>query len=184
MRTLVVLGSTGQVGRELARCGLPPGWRMHGPNRHAADLTAPTALARALGAVENVAAVVNAAAYTAVERAETEPTLAFAVNAEAPGVLAGLCAERGLPFVHLSTDYVFDGRRRPGGWREDDPPVPLGVYGRSKAAGERAALDAGGRATVLRTSWVFSPFGRNFLTTMLHLGRMQSVVRVVADQIG
>jgi len=178
MKDLLVFGRTGQVATELAR--LAPGARFLG--RDQADLTDPAACAAAIRA-SDCAAVLNAAAYTAVDRAESEPDLARAVNAEAPAAMARAAAERGVPFLHLSTDYVFDGSgERP--WSETDPTGPLGVYGATKLAGERGIAAAGGQWAVLRTSWVFSAHGANFVRTMLRLGAERDELRVVADQQG
>jgi dTDP-4-dehydrorhamnose reductase len=127
--------------------------------------------------------VFNAAAYTAVDRAEQDRDVAFKVNAEAPGVLARACAARGAVLVHYSTDYVFDGRKA-GRYVETDPTAPLNVYGASKLAGERATLEAGGPALVFRTSWVFGDHGGNFAKTMLKLARERDALRVVGDQHG
>jgi dTDP-4-dehydrorhamnose reductase len=127
--------------------------------------------------------VINAAAYTAVDSAESEPDLAQVINADAPGAMARACAELGIPFLHVSTDYVFDG----GGtepWQVSDPIAPLGVYGRTKAAGEQAVRDAGGTHAILRTSWVFSAHGNNFVKTMLRLSETRDALNVVDDQIG
>jgi dTDP-4-dehydrorhamnose reductase len=127
--------------------------------------------------------VVNAAAYTAVDRAESEPDAAFRANAHAPGEIADACARRHLALVHYSTDYVFDGRgTRP--YREDDPVDPLGVYGASKYAGEQAVIASGARHLVLRTAWVYAAHGHNFLRTMLRLAGERDELRVVADQVG
>lgn len=128
-------------------------------------------------------AVINAAAYTAVDRAEDEPEAAFAANAEGPGRLAQACAVRGIPLVHYSTDYVFDGRgTRP--YRDDDATDPLGVYGASKLAGEEAIARSGARHLILRTAWVYGLYGANFLRTMLRVGAERDELRVVADQRG
>jgi len=127
--------------------------------------------------------IINAAAHTAVDRAESEPDLAFAINATAPGVFAEEAAALGIPFIHYSTDYVFDGRKE-GAWTETDTPNPLGVYGKSKLAGEQAIEKAGGQYLILRTSWVYSLTGRNFLLTMQHLLPEREKLTVVADQIG
>src|SRR5690606_28732002 len=128
-------------------------------------------------------AVINAAAYTAVDKAESEPDAAFALNRDAPGRLARLCAERDIPFVHISTDYVFPGDK-PGAYVEDDARAPRSVYGRSKAEGEDAVIAAGGRFAVLRTAWVFGAFGQNFVRTMLRLSETRDEIGVVADQLG
>lgn len=178
---VLVFGRTGQVATELLRRA-PAGVEVTALGRAEADLADPAACAGIIGQAE-ADAVINAAAYTAVDRAEAEETLAMAVNAVAPAVLAKACAARGLPFLHLSSDYVFDGSgdrpRRPG-----DPTGPLGAYGRSKLAGERGVALAGGAALVLRTSWVFSAHGANFVKTMLRLGASRDALRVVDDQVG
>lgn len=128
-------------------------------------------------------AVINAAAYTAVDRAEDEPEAAFAANAEGPGRVAQACAERGIALVHYSTDYVFDGRgTRP--YRDDDATNPLGIYGASKLAGEEAIARSGARHLILRTAWVYGLYGANFLRTMLRVGAERDELRVVADQRG
>lgn len=174
---IAVFGQTGQVARELARLG---GVTCLG--REVADFASPDAVRRA---AEGVAAdaIVNAVAYTAVDRAESEEDLARAVNATSVGALAEVAAARGLPLVHISTDYVFDGGgTRP--WRPDDPVAPLGAYGRTKLMGEAAVRAAGGTHAILRTSWVFSAHGTNFLRTMLRLGAERDSLRIVADQIG
>ncbi len=127
--------------------------------------------------------VVSAAAYTAVDRAEAEPDLAMAVNAEGPRTLAQACAAEGIPIIHLSTDYVFDGSGdRP--WREDDPTGPINVYGHTKLAGEVAIRESGVRHAILRTSWVYSPFGANFVKTMLRLAEDREIINIVDDQVG
>ena len=181
MRVLV-FGETGQVARALARQGAARGAQVAALGRDRADLADAQACAAAIAATD-AEVVVNAAAYTAVDRAEAEPGLAHAVNEGAPGAMARACAARALPFLHVSTDYVFDGA--PGrGWREDDPTDPLGVYGASKRAGEAAVTEAGGAHAILRTAWVFSAHGANFVRTMLRLGAERDVLRVVDDQIG
>ena len=188
---LLVLGGNGQVGHELRRALAPLGEVVattrsgalpDGSACERADFDAPATLP---GLVERIAPdiVVNAAAYTAVDKAETDIEAAFRANAEAPGALARACAARGIPFVHYSTDYVFDGQgTRP--CREDDPVAPLGVYGASKRAGEVAVIDAGGRHLIFRTAWVYGSHGHNFMRTMLRLGAERDRLRVVADQVG
>ena len=150
--------------------------------RAEADLADPESCARAVAAAETDI-VVNAAAYTAVDRAEQEEAVATTVNGEAPGAIARAAAGRGLPFLHVSTDYVFDGSGD-GPWTEDDPPAPLGAYGRSKLAGERAVAAAGGAHAILRTSWVHAGHGANFVRTMLRAGASRPRLTVVDDQRG
>lgn len=188
---ILVLGANGQVGAELLPRLAPLGKVVaatrsgHLPDGAAcelADLSAPESLPSLLARVAPDV-VVNAAAYTAVDRAEQERDLAFRVNAEAPGVLALACADAGIRLVHFSTDYVFDGQgSRP--WREDDPTGPLGVYGASKLAGEQAVLAADAMHLVFRLCWVYAAHGQNFLRTMLRLGAEREQLRVVADQRG
>ncbi|AKC87447.1 dTDP-4-dehydrorhamnose reductase [Pseudoxanthomonas suwonensis] len=191
MTRLLVVGANGQIGRELRRSLQPLGEVVaatrdgrldDGRACAVADLSGPQSL---VALVRDVApsAVVNAAAYTAVDKAESDVEAAFRINAEAPAALAGACAAAGIPFVHYSTDYVFDGQgTRP--YREDDPTAPLGVYGASKLAGEEAVRAAGGRHLIFRTAWVYAAHGHNFLRTMLRLGAEREELRVVADQTG
>jgi len=180
MRVLL-FGPTGQVGREILERAPAGGVTVAAADRAVADLADPESLRRVIDAAE-VDAVINAAAWTAVDLAETEEAAALAANGVAPGVMARACAARDLPFLHVSTDYVFDGAPgRP--WREDDPVAPVNAYGRTKLAGERAVADAGGRWLTVRTSWVFSPHGRNFVKTMLSLAAREQLT-VVDDQYG
>jgi dTDP-4-dehydrorhamnose reductase len=188
---ILLFGANGQVGTELRRSLAPlgdvvattrSGTLPDGAPCVAADLGVPESLP---ALIETIAPdiVVNAAAYTAVDRAEGERAQAFRINAEAPGVIARACAARGAWLVHYSTDYVFDGSAsRP--YREDDPVAPLGVYGASKYAGEQAIGDSGARHLILRTAWVYAAHGHNFLRTMLRLASERDVLRVVADQVG
>ncbi len=178
---ILVTGADGQVGWELVRSLAPLG-RVLATRRTDLDLTREEAI-RALVRELRPAAIVNAAAYTAVDRAESEPELAFAVNGRAPGVLAEEAARLGAPMIHYSTDYVFDGTKGTP-YREDDPVAPLGVYGESKLAGERAVAAATPEHVVLRTSWVYGRRGHNFLRTMLRLAHEREEIRVVADQRG
>ena len=154
---VLVFGRTGQVARALASIA-GPSWVFAGRDR--ADLTKPDDMVACLNN-EPWDVVINAAAYTAVDLAESQPELAYAVNADAPGVMARHCASRNVPFIHLSTDYVFDGKKT-GSYVESDPVNPLGVYGASKAQGEEAVLNAGGRPVILRTSWVYAPTRAQF----------------------
>lgn len=177
----LVFGTTGQLGIELARTA-PRGTLLLAFGREAADLTHPATCA-ALVAATDADVVINAAAYTAVDAAETDRETARLVNAAAPGAMAKAAAARALPFLHVSTDYVFDGSgTRP--WREDDPTAPLGAYGATKLEGERLVAAAGGPHVILRTSWVFSAHGRNFVRTMLRLGAERERLSVVDDQRG
>jgi len=177
----LVFGTTGQLGIELARTA-PRGTLLLAFGREAADLAHPETCA-ALVATTDVDVVINAAAYTAVDAAETDRETAHLVNAEAPGAMARAAARRAIPFLHVSTDYVFDGSgTRP--WREEDPVAPLGVYGQTKLAGERAIIAADGPHAILRTSWVFSAHGRNFVKTMLRLAAERETLSVVDDQRG
>lgn len=175
---ILVFGRTGQVARELAR--LVPDAVYLG--RDQADLSDPEACAAAIRA-HNPRAVINAAAYTAVDRAEDQEALAAYINGAAPAAMARECAALSVPFVHISTDYVFDGAGT-APFAPDHPTAPLGAYGRTKLMGEQGVQAAGGTHAVLRTSWVFSCHGSNFVRTMLRLGAERDVLRVVADQIG
>ncbi len=180
MRVLII-GRTGQVARELIRRAAPD-VTVTALGRDQADLSDPVGCARAI-LLARADAVINAAAYTAVDRAESEVRLAMTVNGEAPGVMALAAAARNMPFLHLSTDYVFAGTGRTP-FVPLARPVPVSAYGRSKLLGERAVAAAGGNALVLRTSWVFSAHGSNFVRTMLRLGRERETLNVVADQTG
>jgi len=189
--TILLLGANGQLGQELRRALAPLGTIVattrsgalsDGSACEVADFDQPASLTALLDRVRPTV-VVNAAAYTAVDRAEDDREAAFRANAEAPGVLAHWCAQAGVPLVHYSTDYVFDGQgTRP--YREDDATAPLGVYGASKLAGEQAIRAAGGRHLIFRTAWVYASHSANFLRTMLRVGAERDVLRVVADQVG
>jgi dTDP-4-dehydrorhamnose reductase len=183
MMRLLVIGASGQVARALAaQARMHPGLGLTTAGRPDLDLSVPGS-ARNVILRDRPEVVINAAAWTAVDRAESEPEAASRVNAEAVGEIAGACADLGARFVHLSTDYVFDGTaRRP--WREDDPTGPLGVYGRTKLAGEQLALAAQADTVILRTAWVYGPNPPNFLCTMLRLARTRTEVQVVDDQTG
>jgi len=179
---LLVLGAGGQVGRELCRLAWPAGYDIAAHDRDRIDITQREAVFTAV-ARERPDIVINAAAYTAVDRAESEPDAAWAGNCIGPANLAAACHDAGVPFVHLSTDYVFDGTKI-GAYREDDPVNPLGVYGKSKEAGDRAVRGALPQHVIVRTAWVYSAHGSNFVKTMLRLGAERPVSRVVADQTG
>lgn len=177
----LVFGKTGQVGR----C-LEGRLRSLGDvsflDRAQADLSRPQTAARAIETLQPDV-VINAAAYTAVDQAESEPDLAQTVNAEAPAAMAVACARVGAWLVHYSTDYVFDGRAA-APYGEEDVPAPCNVYGRSKLAGEEAIRESHDRHLIFRTSWVYSNFGRNFLNTMLRLADERDELSIVADQTG
>ena len=183
---LLVFGCNGQVGWELQRALAPFGkvtaLRRDDPRGLCGDIAQPKGLA---STVRQMApdVIINAAAYTAVNDAESDPEQAFAINAIAPGVLADEAKAIGAWFVHYSTDYVFDGSGdRP--WREDDPTGPLNVYGQTKLAGEHAIQESGCRHLIFRTSWVYAPRGRNFLRTMLRLSAERDSLQVIDDQHG
>jgi dTDP-4-dehydrorhamnose reductase len=179
---ILITGGQGQVGLELAAVHWPTGVRLHAPSRRELDLTS-TASVNAYFAGKTFAAAINAAAYTAVDRAESEAEAAFAVNARGPALLADAMRAAGTPIVHISTDYVFDGAKD-GVYLDSDPVNPLGVYGASKEAGERAIRETAARAVILRTAWLVSPHGQNFIKTMLRFGAERPVLRVVDDQRG
>src|SRR5579871_1661504 len=178
---IVLTGVTGQVGRELisplARLG-----DVVAADRSVLDLAEGGTLLEALDRLAPDL-IINPAAYTAVDRAEDERELAFAVNGEAPAVIARWAARKRVPLLHFSTDYVFNGSGE-APWREDSPTAPLSVYGASKLAGEEAIRAEGGPHLIVRTSWVYAAHGANFLTTMARLARERAELRVVADQVG
>ena len=176
--TLLVFGQTGQVAQALASLA-PEAVFL---SRTQADLSDPEACAAAIRA-HAPQAVINAAAWTAVDRAEAEEAAAHVVNAEAPGAMARACADLAIPFLHVSTDYVFDGSGD-SPWQPGDATGPINAYGRSKLAGEEAIRAAGGPHAILRTSWVFSAEGANFVKTMLRLSETRDALGVVGDQIG
>lgn len=189
--SVLVFGGNGQVGQELLRAlaVLGPvvattrsGKLADGSDCEIADFNAPESLPALLDRLQP-SAVVNAAAYTAVDRAEQEPEAAFRANAQAPAVIAQWCATHGVPMVHYSTDYVFKGDGA-APYGEDDTTEPLGVYGSSKRDGEDAVRAAGGRHLIFRTAWVYASHGGNFLRTMLRVGAERDELRVVADQVG
>lgn len=176
MSTLV-FGKTGQVARELQALG-----NVTCLSRAEADLSGPESCAKAIRD-HSPSGVINAAAYTAVDRAEDEATEAARVNGCAPAAMAKACAELGVPFVHISTDYVFDGSGDEP-WKPDYLTNPKNAYGLSKLIGEKAIREAGGRYAILRTSWVFSAHGSNFVKSMLKLSEDRDQLNIVADQVG
>lgn len=181
MRTILLTGASGQVGWELQR-SLSTLGRVVAPSHRDFDLSRPKTLAAAIRNIKPDL-IVNPAAYTAVDKAETEQELACAINAEAPGLLAKEAARRGISLVHFSTDYVFDGNKFDA-YTETDKPNPLGVYGASKLAGEEAVQASRAEHLILRTSWVYGMRGKNFLLTMQRLAHERDKLTVVADQFG
>jgi len=179
---ILVIGAEGQLARALGRLKYIDGHRIVCRGRPDADVTDPSALQRLFSACAP-AVVVNAAGYTAVDGAQREAASAFAVNAEGAERLARLCRDRQIPFVHVSTDYVFDGTGQTP-YRETDPTAPLGVYGASKAAGEASIRRVHPRHVILRTAWLYSRDGHNFLNTMLRLDAERAEISVVDDQRG
>ena len=178
---ILLTGATGQVGFELQRTLAPLG-EILAAGREALDLASSASIMSAVRALRPDL-IVNCAAYTAVDRAESEPAAAMTVNATAPGVLAEEAKRLGAGLIHFSTDYVFDGEKA-GAYDEADAPNPLNAYGRSKLEGERAVAQSGARHLILRTSWVYSRRGKNFLLTMLELAKTRPELRIVDDQRG
>jgi dTDP-4-dehydrorhamnose reductase len=180
-RAILLFGANGQVGWELQRS-----LAVLGPvvalDRAAVDLTSPAAITALIDA-QRPQAIVNAAAYTAVDKAEQQRELAFAINAAAPGAMATAAAKAGIPFIHYSSDYVYAGNK-PGVYVETDATGPLSAYGHSKLAGDEAVLACGGQAVILRTSWVYAARGANFMKTMLRLAGKRDSLKVVGDQVG
>ncbi len=175
-----MFGKTGQISREVLRHA--GGHEILALDRTAADLADPSACASLVRRCD-ADIILNAAAYTAVDRAESEPEIAHLLNAAAPGTMARAARERGLPFLHVSTDYVFNGSGNEP-WKTGDGTGPINVYGQTKLLGEAEILASGARAAILRTSWVFSAHGSNFVKTILRLGKERSVLNVVDDQVG
>lgn len=181
-RTILITGAAGQLGIELQRCPWPDGWDVVAFDRGALDLADPEAIA-AIMSERDWTAVINAAAYTAVDKAESDVVTAWRVNAVAPAAFGAACARAGIPLVQVSTDYVFAGDKA-GAWHVDDPVAPLGVYGASKLGGELAVRTSGARHAIVRTSWVVSAHGQNFIKTMLRVGQDRDMLTVVDDQRG
>jgi dTDP-4-dehydrorhamnose reductase len=181
MTRILITGVSGQIGSEAARC-FSAFANVIAADRGQLDLSQPSALAARLDELAPDV-IVNSAAYTAVDRAEDERDLAFTINAESPAVMARWAAARGVPLMHLSTDYVFDGSGAQP-WREDDPVAPLNAYGASKRAGEEGIRAAGGPHLIVRTSWIYAAHGSNFLRTIYRLAREKEELTIVDDQIG
>ncbi len=181
MRRILLTGKNGQVGWELQRTLAALG-EVITLDRHGMDLANPDSIRRVVREIKP-ALIINAAAYTAVDKAETEPELAMAINGTAPGVLAEEAKRLGAGIVHYSTDYVFDGSKNTS-YIEEDIPNPLNVYGRTKLAGEQAIFSVGVPYLIFRTSWVYGSRGKNFLLTILRLARERNDLRIVDDQVG
>jgi dTDP-4-dehydrorhamnose reductase len=179
---LLVTGAKGQLGWELCSMGPSYGLDVIPLDLPGFDITDPLRVDEAL-AQEDISLVINAAAYTAVDRAESEPEIAFAVNSGGPGYLALACARRNIPLIHISTDYVFDGNKGTP-YVEADPICPIGIYAESKAAGEKAVREALQTHIILRTSWLYGAHGNNFVKTILRLAKEREELRVVDDQYG
>ena len=182
MSTVLVTGAGGQLGTELQRCSWPAGWEIVAIDQADLDLTDTAAIA-AMVASRPWALVINGAAYTAVDKAEDDLVTAWSVNALAPAAFAQGCAAAAIPLIQVSTDYVFAGDKQ-GAWDVDDPTGPLGVYGASKLGGELAVRTSGARHVIVRTAWVVSAHGGNFVKTMLRVGADRDALSVVADQHG
>jgi len=178
----LLLGGTGQVGEEFRALASRKNIELVAPNRSTIDLANASAVADIVGA-NSWSAVINLAAYTDVDRAESEESIAFAINAEAPGQMAAETGRRGIPLIHISTDYVFDGQKH-APYVEDDAPAPLNAYGRSKLAGEENVRAGNRQHVILRSSWIYSPYRKNFVRTILRLAAERDKLTVVSDQCG
>ncbi|MBN1932765.1 MAG: dTDP-4-dehydrorhamnose reductase [Desulfobacterales bacterium] len=179
---ILLIGANGQIGWELIRKCTDYDIDIIALNHQELDITDPAAVRNVIFHTE-ISLVINTAAYTAVDRAEAEPRIVFAVNRDGPGYLASCCSEIDIPLIHISTDYVFDGRKTTP-YIETDVLSPLGIYGKSKAEGEIEIAKRLKKYIILRTAWLYGIHGTNFVKTMLHLGRKQDVIRVVSDQYG
>lgn len=181
-KRILITGGTGQVGTALLHCSWPGDVQLIAPTRNDLDLNDFESIERYISSGD-FSAVVNSGAYTAVDRAEDDIVSAWKINALAPAAIAAASRRIGIPLVHISTDYVFDGSKSEP-YIEDDPVAPLGVYGASKEAGEQAVRTGNPRHVILRTAWVFSAHGTNFVKTMLRLGDERAQIKVVDDQLG
>jgi dTDP-4-dehydrorhamnose reductase len=179
---ILLTGANGQVGWELSNRGGQRGFEVLALNRSDLDITDPVSVSKEVNR-SGASLVINGAGYTAVDQAESEPKLAFAANRDGPAYLASACGKAGIPLVHISTDYVFDGQKK-GPYLATDPVSPLSVYGKSKAAGEVEVREHLREHLILRTGWVYGVHGHNFVKTILRLGREREVVQVVDDQYG
>jgi dTDP-4-dehydrorhamnose reductase len=179
---ILVIGANGQLGWELCRKGKEEGFHTIPLDLPDFDITNPSKVNKAVNQAD-ASLVINAAAYTEVDEAESEPEAAFAVNCDGPSYLASSCTENGIPLIHISTDYVFDGNKK-GPYLETDTISPLGVYGKSKAEGEAEVRKCLQSHIILRTAWLYGVHGHNFVNTILRLGREKEILRVVADQYG
>ena len=182
LRSVLLFGGSGQVGQAFRVLSKTRGLTVHSPSSSDVDVRQASAVARAI-AEHPSDLIVNATAYTAVDRAESDAGAAFALNALAPAIIAEEARRANTPLVHISTDYVFDGTKG-SPYLETDQTAPLGIYGTSKRAGEMAVEAIGGRAVILRTAWVVSHYGGNFVKTMLRLGAERDALSIVADQVG
>ena len=179
---LLVIGKTGQLAQSLSEVAEDAGLDLTTIGRPEIDLAEPRSIDKALSA-HTPDIIINAAAYTQVDKAEEEPELARAINTDAPGAIAAHCSRRDIPFIHISTDYVFDGDKNEP-YSESDPTAPGSVYGETKRDGERRVIEFCHKHIVLRTAWLFSPFGKNFVKTMLRLAESRPEIKVVDDQVG
>ena len=178
---IILIGASGMLGREIVESGSKRGFEFICPTRPDFDLANPASVNLPTGSEESL--VINAAAYTNVLQAEKEPDKARVLNHEGPALLAAACRAGDLPLIQISTDYVFDGKKK-GAYQENDLIAPLGVYGRSKAAGEEAVSNSWSKHLIVRTSWLYGLHGRNFVKTMLRLGLENEEIQVVTDQQG
>jgi dTDP-4-dehydrorhamnose reductase len=179
---LLLVGGRGQLGTELCQSILPQGVELVTPPESELDLREPITISDAIAA-EPWSAVINAAGYTDVDRAESEEAVATAINGAGPGRLAEETARHGIPLIHISTDYVFDGQKG-APYVEDDAPAPVNAYGSSKLAGEQAVQMVNPRHVILRTAWLYSPYGKNFVRAILRLAEQRQELRIIADQRG